>query len=359
MTPSRAEKEELVMSFRVVTWNLGGAPPEFSGGLEDEMRAAGASILGMQPLPDFVSFQEVFFPANLAHLSDALRSEYDPIVPPEAATKSGVPWPLLIVPPLVLSPLAYLWRLRQGGLVSFVRRDGPWEVRSKRFRRFTKEACSARLYEGDGYADKGIHETVLGRDSQPELVILNTHVQAQYLFRHRRYREVRIAQIRQVRALAEAHAPLPVIALGDFNTRPDEADAFGEVASFWQDLTVKAGRRPAPATTLGSEKHAPAWIDYVFGRAPAGAAFGVSDVGIVAESRETPISDHRGVYADLEIPAAQVGRAVPLGSLALAALAGPSTRRAWLAAAAVLAADGVGRLLPLPSSVAARPGSPC
>jgi endonuclease/exonuclease/phosphatase family metal-dependent hydrolase len=333
-----------MMKLNVVTWNLGGAPPTFPIELKDNMRAAAATILAMDPLPDIVAFQEVFFPANLRHLSNALEGEYEPVVPAAARTKSGVPWPLLIAPPLtLLAPLAFLWRLRQSGLVSFARRGGSWKPVSTCFEQYEHEASPARLLEGDGYADKGVQETVLLHEpSGREIAVLNTHLQAQYVSRGRPYRELRIQQLRQLRRIANAQAEQgrPVVALGDLNTRPEAADGYGEIVEFWSDLTLTEGRRPAPATTRGQNR----WVDYVLGRGTADAAFSSRAVGILPEQWSRSISDHLGLYAHLELGPREVSDRLSLAPLALAALTGPSTRRAWLAGAVALAVEGIVRL---------------
>ena len=333
----------------VVTWNLAGTPPKFPVELKDNMRAAAAVVLAVDPLPDVLAFQEVFFPANLGHLTEALAGEYEPVVPPEAQTKSGVPWPLLVVPPVLLSPLAFLWRLRQGGLVSFVRRGGPWTPLSTRFEQYEDEAPSTRLNEGDGYADKGVQETVLRHESSGrEVAVLNTHLQAQYVSRGRLYRKLRIRQLRQLRRIASAQTEQgrPVVALGDLNTQPDPADGYGEITDFWRDLTLDTGRRPAAATTRGRNR----WVDYVLGRGVVDAAFSARAVELLSERWRKSISDHRGLYARLELRLARAGDQVAIAPIALFALAGPSTRRAWLTATLALAVDGLARFhLPLRS----------
>jgi endonuclease/exonuclease/phosphatase family metal-dependent hydrolase len=156
------------------------------------------------------------------------------------------------------------------------------------------------------------------------------------------YRKLRIQQLRQLRRIANAQAEQgrPVVALGDLNTQPEAADGYGEIVEFWSDLTLTEGRRPAPATTRGQNR----WVDYVLGRGTADAAFSSRAVGILPEQWSRSISDHLGLYAHLELGPREVSDRLSLAPLALAALTGPSTRRAWLAGAVALAVEGIVRL---------------
>jgi endonuclease/exonuclease/phosphatase family metal-dependent hydrolase len=330
------------MRLGVATWNLGGAPPEFPSGLDAAMRRAGETTLRHSPAIDVIGFQEVFFPANLERLEAVLAPAYVRIPSAAVAVKSGAPWPLLIQSPLLFGPLATSWRLRQGGLALFVRRDGPFDLTrapAARFHPYAAEAPAYRLYEGDGYADKGIQEAVLPLRDGGEIALLNTHVQAQYRARHRRYRAVRSAQLEQLAEIGNRHGSArPVIVLGDLNTRPDEADVYPKIAAHWRDLTIGPNGRPAPATSIGSEKNPPAWIDYVLGRHPAADGIRTRQVALITEV-EPPASDHHGLFAQLSIDPvlAESGARLPLAGAWLAS--GASSRRTFIAGGAISIAE--------------------
>jgi hypothetical protein len=169
---------------------------EFPRCVDGVIDDAAETILNHQPRPDVVAFQEVFFPRSFDRLVERLSPEYELVVAPEVGQKPGAPWPTW---PLVITiPLAFVWKLRQGGLATFVRR-GPWTVRDSLFWQYCDEASPARLLEGDGYADKGAHELVLSHaTSGTEIAVLNTHVQAEYRKNPQRHAKIRQAQLAQL-----------------------------------------------------------------------------------------------------------------------------------------------------------------
>jgi endonuclease/exonuclease/phosphatase family metal-dependent hydrolase len=157
------------------------------------------------------------------------------------------------------------------------------------------------------------------------VVVLNTHVQAQYPGRGNPYYEVRRSQVAELlqearRSMAGNAAADAVLVAGDFNVRPDEAPLYGALAAELEDFTAGYRRACGGCGTFvardGSETW---WIDYV--TALRGSAARLERVERVRNrGRDDPWSDHHGVWVELTLePRSDVHRPSPgLGSRARA-----------------------------------------
>ncbi len=261
--------------------------------------------------------QEVWFPAQSDLLIERLTARYEPIDTPRT-------W----------------FPGRAGGLLTFVRRDSGWTVSNAIFEPFAATAPAIRFWEGDGLATKGFQRIELSRGSD-RLICINTHLQAQYGPRH--YTEVRTAQIRQLeRAARTLDSHLPILAGGDFNTRPQEA-LYSELSRTWTDLTVGLRHQCKCGTAVPGDDP-PEWIDYLFLRRSSSWTAHIARAGRIENSgKDDPYSDHDGLDIAVRIdPAPDLKTA--LDAAAALAIGGPSSRRQWLGGCALLALGRVLRL---------------
>jgi endonuclease/exonuclease/phosphatase family metal-dependent hydrolase len=298
---------------RMVTWNLHGPPLAWRQA--ERFAAVAARILhppspGAAELPDFVLFQEVWFPSKAQLLTEAMSPAY------EAANVDGQ---------------AGLFPGRKGGLLSFVRRDRGWHLQASSFQEFRSEAPPWRFWEGDGIGDKGFQVLHVGRDGRG-LLLINTHLQAEY--GNLRYADIRRRQVEQIEArLRDVADQIPVLIAGDFNTRPDEP-LYTQMTRPWIDLTEELRAQCGCGTTV-PDGHNSEWIDYVLTRrSPAWRARVEHIERIVSEGLDTPYSDHQALDVSVVLEPLTTDIAA---ALAIKALHGPSTRRAWLAALSYLA----------------------
>ena len=261
-----------VLSLDLLSWNVHGPP--FAPRRSARLAAVAGEI--EQRAPELVLLQEIWFPGDAAWLATRLARHYDVI--------DGAP---------------RRWPLRTGGLLALLRRNGSWAIdgRGVRFEHYRASAGRWRVWEGDGAAGKGVQVLELShRVSAQPLVVLHTHVQAQYdTLRHE---TARARQLGQLAALAGALDPvLPVLAAGDLNTGPDER-VYGEhIAPTWHDLTAatRAGRADAQTQfECGAE---PLWIDYVLARRSPSWRVDVVLELVENSARDTPFSDHNGLHA--------------------------------------------------------------
>jgi len=309
--------------FRVVSWNLHGAPgaPDVRGRFG---RAAGWILearraRGAVGPPDLVLFQEVWTRGQEEILRDPLEAGYE-----IASTPPG--W---ILP-------------RKGGLLALVRRGGPLALLRSEFREFEAEAPQWRFWEADGLGDKGIQRLEL-RLGDHTFFAFHTHLQAAYA--RAPHAEVRAAQLGELARWASA-APrsAPLLVAGDLNTEPPELERLLlRRDPRWRDLTAPLRSRRecwSPPDESGREE----WIDYILARGGDAQRFRVERSDCVpSRPADVPFSDHPGMDLDLALEAAHAGlrRLVP----ALAArLAEPQCRREWLGSAALLAVAAALRL---------------
>lgn len=286
------------LELRLVSWNAHGAP----GAPRREERMARISRAVAERQPDVVLLQEVWRQRDAEAVIAALEpAGYQAVEAPEASR----------------------WPVRTSGLLSFVRAAAGWRAEQVRFHEFHAEAGDWKLWEGDGFADKGALAFALGGGAV-ELAIWNTHLQAAY--EPGGYAEVRRAQLAELRLMIEKSRERVALLAGDLNTTPDEA-ALGELGGF-RELSA-AARASCACGTAVHEPPSAEWLDYLFARSTAGWRI-EADVSLLRSvAPDEPYSDHHGLDAIVRIAP------VALAWLAAARLAAPTTRRELLANAAL------------------------
>jgi endonuclease/exonuclease/phosphatase family metal-dependent hydrolase len=329
------------MRVRLVCWNLHGVPIGTPRRAE-RMEAVARRVRQIRPWPDVVLFQEVFLPSDLDILRRHLGARYQLV--DDVPRREYPPW---FLPFLNLAGI--FLRFRKSGLAAFVSRR--WEIVGSHFEEFRTQDWELKLWEGDGYADKGFHRLDLRHRRKGErLSLFNTHTQAV-----RRQYEIRGAQIQEIAAAVSAvDAAIPVLIAGDFNVRPREAlyrVMTGELR--WNDLTrgmVSCGDSLGYREMRGEKCRRRR--DYVFARPDTPVDFSADAKLICNFADDVPYSDHHGIDADIRIrqtPARDDARAeaggVSLALLSAAALRGPSTRRTWLLALAAALSSRVAELM--------------
>jgi endonuclease/exonuclease/phosphatase family metal-dependent hydrolase len=330
----------------VVTWNLHGVPI-VTPGREERMNLAGNRLRRAQPEPDVILLQEIFFPCDLKILKKRIGKSY--FLVDNVPRRAYPPW---FIPFLNLGGLFFHFRV--AGLAAFVHRR--WTVVDSRFEEYRAQGPEFKIWEGDGYARKGIQRIdLLHNESRRPLTVFNTHTQSL-----RAELELRGMQISQLAASAYAvDDDVPVLIAGDFNVRPQEPLYKVMTEDFrWIDLTAtmeKCGER------FGYEEGARERVsrrrDYVFALPSAHWRFGTRASFICNLTDDVPYSDHHGIEASItvrerrwqdELSRRDMPRHLPIAILSASALVGPSTRRAWLLALAGLgwsALSGNGRVL--------------
>ena len=305
----------------MVSWNLHGAPgaPEIEARFARVARWILAPPGGGRP-PDLVCFQEVWTGGQEEQLRAALGERYDLFGTPRG------------------------WLVRRGGLLALVRRGGELTCQGSHFREFAAEAPAWRIWEGDGFADKGVQRLEL-RLAGEALVVFHTHLQAGYPgAEHAQTRAAQLAELAQ--AMAQAPAAAPALALGDLNTEPDDLERLLLARDpRWRDLVAPLRERRecwSPPDSRGREK----WIDYALGRDGASGLLRVLRRDCMpSRPADHPFSDHPGLDLELAIDLGPQARRL-LPALLAARLAAPQTRREWLGALALL---GLGTWLPAPA----------
>ena len=273
-------------SLKIVTWNLHGTPD--TAPMEARIRRVSGKLLAQDA--DIVLLQEVWFAGDARMLANGLAARYDQ-VEDDKAVLSGFLWPIV--------------ETRRGGLLAFVRKNGRWRLRGPSvFTEFEARAPFWKLSELDGLAAKGIQRFEV-ESGQLRLIVLNTHLQAQY-GKERPYETERRAQVAQLHrsalsALGDG-ARAVLIAAGDFNTLPDESRVLSELATQWKDVTASFREACNCGTLLTADSREGAWIDYAFIRMPAAGRYRVKSVErIPSASIDCPYSDHHGLQVGLEI----------------------------------------------------------
>ena len=298
---SEAAPSARATQLRLVSWNVHGTPD--APRTKERLRAIARSLAARDP--DLVLLQEVWAPRDAKSFEKRLaRAGYAVVELPA----DGV-------------------LMRTSGLLAFVRTSAGWRASQPRFHEFRAEAPDWKVWEGDGLGDKGVQGFTLSREGL-SLEVLHTHLQAAYA--PEGYAEVRRAQLAELRALAEAEKRAPVLVAGDLNTAPDEP-AWQEMAAL-RDLTASLRAACGCGTTVSSEEPA-RWLDHLLARVPAGWRI-EAEVSLLRSQRpDVPYSDHHGLDAVLSLSAPSASAS--LAALAAARLAGETTRREWLANAAL------------------------
>ncbi|MFQ5698778.1 MAG: endonuclease/exonuclease/phosphatase family protein [Myxococcota bacterium] len=290
------------MRLALISWNLHGAPP--ASRIIPRLRAVAREI--ERRSPDVVLLQEVWTRVQGRLISRRLPG-YVRIDPPIDG-----------------------W-LRTGGLLTLVSRASGLHVLGSHFEPYTAHAPSWKLWEGDGLAHKGMLTVDLALDSE-RLSVTNTHLQASY--RRGGYRQVRAAQLEQLRsAVARVDEGVPTLLGGDLNTHPHEDDLWGNLRNETLDLTRSYRERCGCGTSVGGN----GWIDYVLARRDPEWSIDATRVDrILSRELDDPYSDHQGLDLQIEIQRTRSARAAGTLERILA----PATRRAWLAELARLLVRG-------------------
>lgn len=269
------------LQLTLVSWNVHGSP------LARDVGARLARIADkiLELAPDIVVLQEVWSDRQVDLLRRRLGPRYQFLTPPEELNG---------------------WVFRAGGLLTLVGRSH--EVEGSGFQAFTIEGSAWRFWEGDAYGDKGVLQVDVMAAGGVPLSILNTHLQSEY--GERRHADIRRAQLRQLRRVAEAMGPRRlVLAAGDLNTLADEP-IFGEVAAHWSDLTGPARNQCRCGTRLLSDGREEGWVDHVLSRPLRSSTVEVLEVGRVRNvAPDRPYSDHCAVLIRLRLlegPAARL-----------------------------------------------------
>ncbi len=288
---------------RLVSWNVHGAP----GAPRRYERMATMARVVTARRPDVVLLQEVWRQRDAETFIEALVSAgYASVEVP-----GGGRWPL-----------------RTSGLLSFVRSAAGWRADAPLFHEFRAEAGDWKLWQGDGFGDKGALSFSLVRDGL-SLAVWNTHLQAAYM--PGGYAEIRRKQLIELRGAIEADGDRAALVAGDLNTTPDEA-AFAELAGL-QELSA-ALRESCACGTSVEMPPSKQWLDYLFAKTSAGWRI-TADVSLIRSlAPDVPYSDHHGLDASVRV--ARPKSEAALAWLAAVRLAAPTTRRELLANAALL-----------------------
>jgi endonuclease/exonuclease/phosphatase family metal-dependent hydrolase len=262
----------------LISWNLHGVP--FVTARRERFRRVAAQVLDR--VPDVVLFQEVWLRRDAGHLTRDLLGHY-----------LAVPAPIGRLP------------LRASGLLSFIRRNSPWRVRSSHLHRFAHKAPLWKFWEGDGLGRKGVHQMHLEHDDA-NVLLLNTHLQAAY--RWNSYERIRRPQLAQLTDLTtRLDRRWPVIASGDLNTRPHE-HLYHELLTHWRDLTDAWRRRSGGHTHLDGSRAGGGWIDYILARRHDTWTVHAEDVRLIQSTTpDVPYSDHQGLHAQLHMRRVEEG----------------------------------------------------
>ena len=291
----------------LVSWNLHGVP---GAPLREERMQRVATEIARRA-PELVLLQEVWLPSDADRLAAGLAPAY-----------REVPWPDMG------------WLFRKSGLMALLRQDSDWRLAATRFSEFRAEAPAWKLWQGDGFGDKGVQQLTLERDGLV-LHVLHTHLQAAY--GEATYREVRAAQLDQLAELARAAAPSgAVVGAGDLNTQLGSPLHASGIAAHWIDLTTELRRSCGCGTAFRDAGRPWAWIDYVLAFREAALPARAHTVELLGNTgRDDPFSDHNGFHAWLVIGEPGEPARATFGLLALLALpARRWTRRGLFAALA-------------------------
>src|SRR5215470_4111594 len=160
------------MHLDMLSWNVHGPP--LAPHRATRLNAVGLEI--ERRTPEIALLQEVWFRRDAAALASQLAAQYD-----------------------VLDGAPRMRPVRTGGLLGFVRRNSDWRLADHglRFEPFAVHASRWRVWEGDALGGKGIQIIPLvHRPSGRSIVIVHTHVQAQYAAtQHTRPRRAQLAQL--------------------------------------------------------------------------------------------------------------------------------------------------------------------
>ncbi len=295
------------MQISLVSWNTHGVPG--APRRAERMRLLAEKVGSLEP--DLALLQEVWLARDAQTITTVLAPHYRNL-PHDGEG----------------------WLFRDSGLMALVRADSGWDVRASDVTEYRAEAPDWRIWQADGFADKGVQRIALARQGVG-LTVLNTHLQARY--RAQEYSTVRERQLAELadsaRSAAESGA---VVCAGDLNT-PAGGPLFARaIAPSWVDLSAGLRAACGCSTSFHDDGRPKAWIDYVLAWRAAPVA--VEKMELLAnDGPDDPYSDHNGLHARLLV--ADSPRAAshppPAAATLVALLAQPErrwSRRGLLAA---------------------------
>ncbi len=275
-------------NIRIVTWNV-FLVPYLADKRTSRLSNVIACIKDLDPLPDVICLQEVFFPKHARAIKDALSSAYT--VCDVATKKAYPPW---FVPGANVGGLFY--SIRRSGLLTLVKKT--WAVECIKLKHFSSEAPDWKFWEGDGYADKGYLWSVLThRETGRRIGVVNTHLQA-----YGAYEQVREKQIGQMaKHVAGISAVMPVVIAGDLNTTENEP-LFQRVINklHWRHISEEStnGCVGGVMTPLRGARA----VDHVFIADARRTSIQTRAVSICNRKKAKPYSNHDGVLVDITFP---------------------------------------------------------
>jgi endonuclease/exonuclease/phosphatase family metal-dependent hydrolase len=261
------------ISIKLLSWNLHGLAWPLSHDPGGRMDRVAAKIRELSPAVALL--QEVWTGSNVERLTRALQPDWIPIC---IRHRGGSP---------------------TGGLLAFVSAVAGWRARTApEYHPFTASAPAWKIWEGDGFAGKGVLSVELERGDR-RIRVVNAHLQAEYTGTN--YTEVRRAQLIQLReVVSHFDAATPAIVAGDLNT--DSAETlYSLIAALGTDLTTEARALPNRGTTANPRGGRPEWIDYIV--AANSDAWTVSTILELIENEraDVPYSDHSGLFCTLTL----------------------------------------------------------
>jgi exonuclease III len=276
---------------RVISWNVHGLPC-----MPGKHRRLGRWAQALvDRAPSLVMLQEMWVRADSPALERALPAgRYHAVSTPRAAAFVA------------------------GGLVTLVD-SGAWRITGHTFVPFDAHAPVWRVWEADALLGKGLQVVTLEslRERSPSaalgtgrLTVVNTHLQAEYVYRGQpvRYAAIRQSQLAHVLAAvtAAAHSG-PVLVAGDFNTTPQERELHAPLlAARWIELTAPLREQHGGGSFVVGEGLARDWLDYVFLVGPPGRPAPAVTASLIANTApDVPYSDHHGLVVDIPAGALQ------------------------------------------------------
>lgn len=335
-------------NLKLMSWNL-GAPPISNDKnhwcpYTYEKKLTDAVKLIVCHQPDLVLLQEVTFTENATFLTEMMEKEgYLPLAS-DWPTKPVIPYWLY---PLVIPAISHFicslngdltWRMNKGGLIGFLRKAGNWICLETTYLPFEKSAHDFFFLEGDGYNEKGIQRIHLRHASSGgDLIVYNTHLQAQYLEKKEYYSGIRFQQIAQLGMVGKMEPKEAVVlAAGDFNVcqpawgsackSPHDESIYRAIERDWKDLTKKTRTNcKLHCSTYVGEGEINQWLDYVLVRKSSENKIRDEKIEVLDSPRnQVPISDHRPIVVKFNIyfQKPQISQIFNLDTVPLIGLAG-------------------------------------
>lgn len=273
---------------RILSWNLFLVPYLAEQRTERTRRIAGR-IHELTPLPDIVCLQEVFFPKHARILKEILAPRYTPC--DLAKHKAYPPW---FLPGANIGGLFY--DIRRSGLLTLV--SDTWEIERAKMQYFSHEASELKVWQGDGYADKGFLWTILvHRSTGTRICTVNTHLQA-----YAEHQHVRLKQLGEIwKRMKSIACIMPVFIAGDMNAKDGSEELELVTKRFgWRVLSSASGSAcdASVLTPLRGERG----VDHVFVVGRGSEHISAVSASICNIKKAKPFSDHDAVVVDATLP---------------------------------------------------------